>query len=260
MAKYPPNSYPIDHKKTGDILQAKYQTQTEKLWSDESPKYQLQIWSPKYYYDETDKSIVLNYSVTTPSRLEITLEKKKINKAIKGSGLIRIPLNDLEFGDHLLKISSFGSQQKEVIHTTRVITYQERMYQYNGITQDKVSNQGDLNFTVDFDIYHKGHYLLEATLYNENDEIIALSEKTYLLDTGEQQIDLSFYGKILFQQKSEGRYKIKFMTLTKVDENLNLKRSSLIRADYTSKHYLYDQFHDNDFNDEVQLAKAMQIP
>ena len=260
MAQYPDSSYPVDAKNTEDHLIERFKKDTRQVSYKQG---QIKAWSEKNYYTQKDKTINLfiefqdiNEKLTIDANLQTNeghkkLEYKKITKTTYKASISTKDLNDDEY---LNQIKIFNSQNEEILSTVNVFTLGEEYYHFIGAADNDINSRGHLDIELDFDIYEKGTYVMEGTLYYE-DEIIAVSELPLELEAGIQKINMEFFGKIFHSKKINGALELRNVSLSFVKKSLASINTELIELNYKTQDYNYTQFSEQSYNNRDILNK-----
>lgn len=262
LAHFPESSRPIDHKKSSDILESRLELDKKHTLI---PGTQISFisWSDKNRYTTGDEEITLYVKLSKQiDNLKIVSELKgeKINLKLtykKISNLTYraiISTSELKEGDYMNVISAKMTEKLDIA-SVNTFSLSREYYKFLGTKSDYISSEGNLIFESNFDIKIKGDYLMEGSLYYRN-QIIGAAEMTYSLQTGNQNLILDFYGKIIYDKKVKGELMLKNISLSYVKPTLSIISSQILKSKYKSHPYVYDQFNKESFNNRVILDKV----
>lgn len=262
--KYPPNSYPINHKMMGDPISNTYKQDIKSTIINDMT---ILAWSEKNYYTPQDEFAKFYIQIKSPLKkvvptLSIHAYTRTDNQKIKYKKISdhlyegKLSLKNITYGNHhiVLNIRS----QKDEFNTVNTINYSKRYLNDLHIIDDQISSTGDLNFNFEADVLIKGNYLVQSTLYHLN-KPIGYTEKIMALDRGRHYNYLSFYGKIINNSKKSGPYTLKNIKVSYINEDLSLNILPHINILYQSAEYTNDQFHNLDFNDPIIREKIAMV-
>ena len=261
MAQFPDSSYPVDAQKTEDHLVERFKKDTRQVAFKQG---QIKAWSEKNYYTQKDKAINLfiefkniEEKLTIDANLKTDKGLKSLNYEQVSQKLFKasISTKDLNDGEYLNQIKIFNNENKEILSTVNIFNLGEDYYDFIGAADNSINSRGHLNIGLDFDIYEQGTYVLEGTLYYDN-EIIAVSELPLQLKAGAQKIKMEFFGKIFHSKKINGSLELRNVSLSFVKKSLASINTELIELNYKTADYNYTQFSDISFNNEDILNKV----
>jgi len=254
-SKYPATSTPVDFTKTEDHLEMRFTDEPKFL---KVGRTIVKLWSQKLYYNRAKDMVKIFYSFkqAKTSNTKLLLKGKNLNKTLISTQVdeltyaATISAKTLDEGDYRVTLEV---NNKADVSTSFAV--RDHHIDFLKIENDSISSTGNLIFTSKLDVHIKGDYIIEGTLYSKGIQL-ASSEVVMTFDKGEQSFDLSFYGKILHDQKIDGELELRNISISYVKPSLASKNLGLIRANYKTIPYSFDQFHNISFNNRLLLDKA----
>jgi hypothetical protein len=253
-SKYPHTSSPVDHRNSSNYLAERFKISNSIL---EENGTSVNLWLDKKIYNAKRDMVKIHYSVVDGESLGMELfliikEKKyklKSKKINNNSYLSVVDPKELIEDDYRIILEIDGHS-----NLTANFGVRKHYFDFMGVTKDSISSTGDLIIKSKVNVLIAGDYLVEGTLY-ANGEQIALAESIQSLNMEDEYIDLSFYGKIIYDKKIDGELELRNLSISYIRPSLATRSLGLIKTKYKTAFYKFDQFHHESFNNKLLLAK-----
>jgi hypothetical protein len=227
----------------------------------------VKAWSEKNYYESRDKKASFYIQLITQDtngefNLEIVSKIRNSNRRVKfervSSNLFKgsITTDELKYGDHQLMINL--TLNGDEFNTVNSFSFRKRYIESLEIRYDISDSTGNLKVSFNTEVLVAGNYFVQTSLYF-NGKPIGLAEKMYSVDIGVHELDLEFYGKVLYDTNKSGEFEIKHFRISYIETGLHMINLPKIETNYFTNSYHFDQFHNNSYNDPVILNKLSKL-
>lgn len=259
--RFPPYNRPLKDK-TMDPIVRTHSIDYRVMRGQHKDSLSLSVWSEKPYYSLnediviraklTGKSIIQNAKLT--ARLEDPDRKISYKfplRYFKGSYNHIIPISKVtKPGLYKVFIDYYDPKKvkEKNIHASVVFMISNPEAKFTGKYLEKLI-KGNLIFTAQIDVSmnyakHESYYV-QATLYDKDDNPIAVTQSQQYLTKGKHWVNLIFYGSLIFDHKKNGPYYIKNIQLAKAVMPLQFAPPK--KLSFKTKKYAFNDFTSEDF-------------
>ena len=265
MSQYPTTSRPLNPQWDIDPIENKYGPQTHDDHGLDSFERTLSTSMDKSYYSTHDKDIVLNISTffsnaPVPSEIKIIRNKKWVltpYQLDEGQYKLHLSPSEIGVGTHHLSVHAFIRDEEVVSQVS--FRVDEHYVDDKGQSKAELDQEGNLVFSHSFDFLKVGNYLIEGTLYDSEGQLVAKANSTIQNADGLQSIELNFYGFIFYEQKLSGPFELRYVEVTKLDDNLASSGNQLFTLSKKSPSISWDQFNSAPFQNQEMLKKLSHL-
>jgi hypothetical protein len=146
---------------------------------------------------------------------------------------------------------SEDSENRKSIHLLEAFALNYEMATFRNRFRSKISKAKHLDFSAMYNIYQSGRYLLEATLYDNQGQLVGYTENIVTLKRGRHWVPFQFYGQLFHLKKASGPYHLKCISLSYINDNLSTVDAKVYQTSYKTKTYRYDDFSSTPYDDIV---------
>ena len=164
-----------------------------------------------------------------------------------------------EIGEEGVVAKKGSGSTNKMAHLFDTFSYQFRKAKFRNRITDELTSDKNLLFKARFNVYEEGQYIIQGTLYDKDNKLVALSEKPLELSVGTHWVPLEFYGYLFHDQKLNGPYYLKNIALNFVKKNLASVNHELNQPNYKTQEYQWEQFNSVPYNNSVMQYKVNQI-
>lgn len=263
MVHYPSYSTPIPKTQKVDFIQKQLKPDIKQVIGDKNPTIQFQAWSEKNFYNESDK-IILFANLTQKgkskdSRVIAKIENKTsmiFEKDNKGRYFLELDKKLLIEGKNTIQISTdFKGESFSILSRFSFSKSKLELLDQKSIHLD---SEGNLKFQNSVKVEKEGNYLVEGIVYHKG-EMVAKAHSIQNFKVGEDLLELKFYGYLFYEKKISGRFEIKNIQVSLIDENLSNISTSFFYTKLVSKEYYWDQFNSMPYSNEVIQDKIIAL-
>ncbi len=162
-------------------------------------------------------------------------------------------------GNYYAKIT-ITTKDNQTIHKfdSFSLQYRKASFVKNHISS-RLSRNKDLSFRVKYKVYQSGQYIVMGTLYNSDNQLVAIKESPVKLSRGSRWVDFDFHGFKFYNEKRSGPFKLKNITLSYVKPNLSTVNEEYITVNHITSDYKWDEFNPIPYTDAYAKEKASLI-
>ena len=259
---YPPTTEPLSGTIKDDPLRVKYSSQETSSMGSKNSSLKIRMNKTQYNLkDDIILSVESFYSgKPTESRIKINQKDTVLREeVISNQGLKSLKLNskDLGIGDHMIEIEAFIKDEK--VYSTLGFSIQKRQAKWISSLESFIDSSGNLSFINEFHFYEPGNYTIKGILYDKDGNLIG-SANSFLRDASKaMEVNLTFYGKLIYDSKQSGPYFLKTLEISKIDERLSSESSSYVELNQATTDYSYQSFTHESFYNEVIERKIASL-
>ncbi len=265
MLTLPSSTQPLDPRSTVDPLEQKFKAQEKSVLGSHHQGNELVARIPKSYFSKEDIYVPFHIKTLTESApvnttLQILInnqETKELNPIQTGIYQYHLPLATMKEGSHMITIIA-KFKNEEVINQLHFRLDSNLVRQIKSNFAD-VDAQGNLVFSNDYEFFEAGPYLLEGTLYTENDVLIGKAQTIFTVTPGIRTVNLEFYGYLIHQRKESGHFNLKNIQINQVDENLVTRGNYVKKINQVTPYLKWQQLNSRPFENDLIQEKLSLI-
>ena len=254
---YPSSTQPLDSFFTKDPLEQKTLIQQKSVLGLDSQTNELAAQIPKSYYTLEEEIIPLSIQTTTENSLvntPLTLiidNNKQLNISPLQTGIYQadLPLAEMSEGSHTLTIIA-KFKNEEVINNL-YFQVNKSLVEFVKTDNADIDPEGNLFFSNYFKFIEAGTYLIEGTLYTDDNQLIGKAHTISKVQPGVQTVYLSFYGYLLFQKRVSGNFILRNIQINQVDERLVTRGNYVKQINQRTPYLTWEQFNSKPYNNEL---------
>ncbi len=164
---------------------------------------------------------------------------------------------DTEFGRYLVKLSvDVGNVTIDKIDT---FSLDIRLAKFQNSVKASITADADLQLRPKFKVYRYGNYLVQASLYDSAGTFIAYQEVVAKMDARNSSPNIVYPGKIFHDNKIDGPYVLKNLSISYVDSNLKITRQEQVKPLFKTEKYSWNEFRSSAVSNEVISNKIEQF-
>lgn len=261
MLLYPASTQPLDSRLTVDPIEQKLLPQQKSVLGLRSHTNELLAQITKSYFTLEEKSVPIHIETTTKNSYVNTLltlvldNKKSLNISPLQTGIYQfdLPLEGMSEGSHTITVIA-KFQDEEV---TNLLHFQlnKSLVEFVKANSADIDPEGNLVFSNYFNFLEAGTYLIEGTLYTDENQLIGKSQSILKVDQGIHPVELNFYGYLLFQRKESGNFFLKNIQINQVDERLVTRGNYAKQINQRTPHLTWEQFNSKPYNNDLIQEK-----
>jgi len=166
-------------------------------------------------------------------------------------------------GKYFVKIQATTKTNKSVaqkINMVESFSINSKKTRFGGSVSDTLNASGNLQINVPYRVYVSGTYLIQASLYDNADKIIAFYEEPMHLERASQVIiPLEFHGYFFYQRKLNGPFNLKNISLSYVNSNLTNEVGGVNSPNHITKNYQWTEFNPSPYENAEVRDKIKSI-
>lgn len=260
---------PLDDQKTENPLRRHYMNRSPWVGSihGEKLRARFQVFQ-NFFTNENEAKITLEYNWEgnpTEAKVEaslLTQERETIGPLAfsldeKNQLSSTIALKELPSGIYLIQAQV--SKGSETVYLVKTFSLQKDLPVFQKMSYEKISSEGDLEFSSSWQNSKEGYYLVEAVLSNQEGKAIAAFEQAVYLKKGQQQVPIVFDGYLFFHKKYEGKFQLSQLSLSAIGDSLEIKRGPLLEPHYKTQSYSFQNFRSNPNPDPAIREKIERL-
>ena len=247
-----------------DRIAHKFKTKKKVSLGEKDPNYSLEVIPSHYYLDKKMDSYHIKLRTHykgQPIASQIAVrDENNLNYPIRsdapGVYEVRINPKDMPQGKKYFSISAKIPQSEAFASLSTQVN--AHYFDHLKVVESDLDAHGDLFFTNRFHFYTAGNYLLEGTLYHEG-RPFAQTSQLFKNKEGFQDLTLSFHGYLFYKEKVEGRFELRGLQVTKIEDDLKSVGDTYLNLEQKTTSYKWDQFNSKPFENEVIRQKINSL-
>jgi hypothetical protein len=120
---------------------------------------------------------------------------------------------------------------------------------FTGALRDELED-GSLVIRAGVAVARGGHYLIDCNLYDAQDQPVAWTRAKVELSESSREVELSFFGKVIADQKAKGPFRIGQLRGARFDpgRDPDLEQMPPFTGSYATRAYTADEFSDAEYD------------
>jgi len=164
---------------------------------------------------------------------------------------------NIKSGKYLVKLNIRADGQTINRIDTFSINYPKVKPLYR--TKEQLTPNKNLLFYTMLTIYESGNYVVQASLYDNNDKKIDSFDQPVSLKSGRIWVPIEFPGRTIYRNKVVGQLVLKDVGILKLEDNLSFSNREYYTLDFKTKPYRWDEFSEVAPTDPAVKAKIDQL-
>ncbi|HLE10617.1 MAG: hypothetical protein A2504_08840 [Bdellovibrionales bacterium RIFOXYD12_FULL_39_22] len=136
---------------------------------------------------------------------------------------------------------------------------QYRQAKFKNKITERLTEDGDLEFEAKYQIYQKGDYIFQATLYDMNGHPVAFVENPLSLEAGRFMLPITFHGILFYDGRLNGPFILKHLALKYVRPNLSTVNAGIDYPNHQTQEYNWEDFNAMPCDDKAMMSKLNSI-
>ena len=265
QGQYHFTTLPLDNNKTENPLLRHYQNKSFWQGALEGDNLRARLLSDKEFYSQEEEALLSVESTwkgqTAQAILKatlLTLERENLGELnFSSDSKFSLPLKNLKDGFYLVQVEA--TIENEKVNLLKSFSLQKGLPQFLSMTSSELTAEKDLTLMSKWKVKKESYYLVEAVLSDEKGIPIAAYEEAIPLKEGEQNITLKFDGFWFYKKKHQGKMVLSQLSLSQIDEALEINRGPLIEPRYQTKSYSWESFRSTPNPDPVLQEKIKSL-
>jgi hypothetical protein len=265
MQRYPSTTQPIAKGSKVDPIAQRVSPKTTRQLGESEVYFEVETTLEKNVITSLDKTLQFELKtfkkgqVTSAQKVTLINNERMVPLTPTSEGVYQHELlvSDWKEGEHRLElVAQFAGEE---IRSEILIQKDTLIAHHKHSHRPKISSEGDLLITNDFEFLVAGDVVVEAVLYSSTGELIGKAHQVLTVTPGLKPVELSFYGLLLHEAKISGSVEVRHIQLTLVDEELATKALQVSQLQQTSPSFQWEQFRSTPFDNQVIAEKLARL-